>query len=209
MDLKSLSSINIKNINAAQIKELYKSRPDIFINILLIGITLYATMYIYNGAKTKKLRLSQDATMAQAKWKVAEQLAKVDKEVKEFQSKFPKAIESDQFTSKLSEIALKNNVQTLSFAPPQKNKDENVELTTVSFNIASEEYPNVLTFIKDIEAAQYALRIQKVSASLAESDVNKRRSFQDLNLNDPIQTEEEIKKYIEVNIEVGLVDLKR
>jgi Tfp pilus assembly protein PilO len=200
MDLKSLSSINVK-----QIQELLKSRLDIFINILLIVATLCATMFIYNNAQEKKQNLSQQSLMAESKWQVAEQLTKIDKDSKEFLLKFPKGIESDKFTNKLSEIATKNNVQTLSFTPPQKTSSDYVDLRTISFNIASEEYPNILAFIKDIETAPYALRIHKVSASLVETNPVNSMPY----LGGGMQQAPETKKYIEVNLEIGLIDLKK
>ena len=56
-------------------------------------------------------------------------------------------------------------------------------------------------FIKDIENAPYAVRLHKFSASLKGSGVKRRRFF-----DQPQETE---KNYIEVNLEVGLLDLKK
>ncbi len=205
MDLKNLVNINIKdlkNINPKQIQEFAKSRPDIFINILLIVVTLYATMYVYNHAREKSASTTTNISQAEEKVNVADGYKKLEKDFNDFKEKFPKPIPSDQFINKLSEFALKNNVQTLSFSQPQKSGDEALELTTINFNIASEDYPNILMFIKDIESAPYAVRLNKFSASLKNLGQERRARFIG-------QEQESDKSYIEVNLEVSILDLKK
>ena len=139
---------------------------------------------------------------------------KVEKQYAEVKEKFPKSISSDEFLAKLSDLALKNNVQTVSFSQPQKKSGEYVDLVVINFNILSENYGNLLTFLKDIETFPNALRLHKLTAHLVDSSSDNRRNnqgqyqYQNKNQNQN-QNHEQGQNYIEVNLEIGLVNLKK
>ena len=199
MDFNTLKNLNVKdlkNINPKMIQEFVKTQTDILIIILLIVVTICATIFIYNDSQRKISSMKSGIAAAEEKVKVVGEYEKIEKDFNAFKEKIPKPISSDQFIDKLSEFALKNNVQIFSISKPQNSGGEILELTTISFNVAAEDYPHLLSFIKDIESSPFALRLNKFNASLQQIGSEGRRPIKNTS------------KLIIVDLEIGLLNLK-
>ena len=171
MNIKNLEKIdpkNLKNINIAQIKEWIQKYPEIFINILLIPLTLFAIIYISSGQQKEAQRLKNTVTEMKSKADVVARLGQVQKEYDEFIKKFPQSIETDRLIDKISEFAVTHNVQITSYTPAKQKTSGLVELTTISINISGNNYNDIVAFIKDIEESPYTLKVEKWYGSLLE-----------------------------------------
>ena len=196
--IKQLSSFDVKdlkNIDIKQARELLQSRPDIFINILLIGLTLFATIQIYSWHANQLNKTNDEITLSKEKLDVVAQQKKIRGEYDQFVNIFPPSIPTDQLINKLSELALKNKVQILSFSPAEAKGNNYFELTTVKFNISAEDYNDMLSFIQDIENSTYSIRVGKWSGK---SDYDYSQ-----------QNDIEIKKPFDVTIEIESIKLKK
>ena len=159
--------INIlKNINSEQIVEFFKNRIDISVNILLIAVMMYVTIYIYTGNKKKLVDLQQQVAQTSEKLSVTQDIEAMQNKHDSFIQRFPKPIESDQISSKLSAFAADHNVQILSFSPAETKSDEYIELTRVNMRIASDNYDEIVSFVQSIENSSLALNVESWSGAL-------------------------------------------
>ena len=171
MDIKNLIKIdpkNFKNINITQIKEALQKHPEIFVNILLIPLTLFAIIYLYSGRQKEAQKLRNTIVEMRGKADVVARLGQTQKEYDEFIKKFPQSIESDRLIDKISEFAVTHNVQITSYTPAKQKTSGLVELTSISINISSNNYDDIVAFIKDIEESPYTLKVEKWYGSLSE-----------------------------------------
>ena len=202
MDLNTLKNINLndlKNINPKVVQEFIKGKLETIIILSLIVATFCATISIYNNARGRIASQKAEISKSEQKLKIADELKKIEKEFGEFKEKFPKPIPGNQFNIKLSEFAIKNNVQTVSFSSPQKSGDEALELTTISFDVSAEDYPSLMKYIQDIESSPYALRLHKFNATLQQLPSGGMFGG---------QMPRKISNTITVNLEIGLLELK-
>lgn len=196
---------NLKEFNLAKLKESFKARPDIFINILLIALTLFATIYLYSHHASRKSRLEDQVKASEEKKVLAEDYKKTEKEYQEFVKAFPRAITSDQLITRLSDFAVAHNVQILAFSPAEKKSGDFFEQITIKINIASDNYDNILLFLKDIESSAYSIFIQKWSGRLKEKTPEKKRERKAENPPSPEQKENSI---TEATIEISSIQIK-
>ena len=168
MNLKDLNNIDIKdlrNIDWSQIKDRLQSRPNLLINISLVVVTLLVLFSTFNkyteatkSSKTEIVGL-QERLAALKKFEAAK------KKHNDFLKKAPKAIAGDQLIQTLSELAIRRDVQILSFSPAKKKSNKLVSLTSVKVNIASKNYADIILFVHDIEKSSYPVRIENWSGT--------------------------------------------
>jgi Tfp pilus assembly protein PilO len=170
MDFSKLSQIDIKdlkNINVAQIKEILQSRLDILLSVALIAGTILATTYIYTSQQNKAQRLNNDVRMMSETLDAVKINKEAQKKFDDFLAIVPKSIEYDDLVELLSEFAVDHNVRILSFSPAQEKTTDFVVITSVNVDVSSEEFKDIVLFLKGIEDAPYTLRVDKFSASMA------------------------------------------
>mgnify|MGYP001559198009 CR=1 FL=1 len=171
IDLKDLRNINIndlRNIDVSWMKEAFARRPHIFINSLIILVTVVTVITGFKGYAKKSATLKWEITKLQERMDAVEESNRLQKEYKAFVSSFPKSILIEQLISKLSEFAANRRVQITSFAPVKEKGDTYKKVGWVQLNVSSSRYQDVVFFIKDIEDAPYAMRVGKWSGKMQE-----------------------------------------
>lgn len=170
MNIKDLANIDIndlKNIDLNDIKLRILSRPDILIDIILIGITIYVTIFIYSGNELKKVSLNKNIKEMEEKLNVVVDLKSANETYKKFKEDFPESLTSEQIVDRISVFGVNNNIQIQSFSPAKEQKSKYITLTTVQINVVAANYENIISFMKDIETAPYALRVESWNGSMA------------------------------------------
>ena len=198
MNLNELSKIDIKDlkkIDLGQVREEIQNRPDILINVLLIGFTLFAIIFFYNKYEHQAKQLKGQITGLKEKLDVVKEQDQAVQKIKEFINKFPKPISNERLIEKINEFALNHKIQILSYAPAENISEEYWTSNSVVFNLASESYANILLFIQDIEKSPYALIIEKWSGSVKETT-------------DKSGTQMQTKTFTNVTIKIRSVRLK-
>ena len=201
MDLKSLSQIDIKNlqnIDFGKLKDQIQKRPDILVNILLIPITLFAIIYIYTGQQKKANSLRYKITELKQKVDAVKHRDDTQKEYDEFVKKFPESLPGDKLIDKLSDLAVSYNVQVSSFSPTKEKTAGSVKITSVTINIVADSYADIVQFVKAIESSAYTLRISKWYAILDERRTILRNQ----------QTEETPVTTLNVELEIESLEIK-
>lgn len=159
--LNSITLEDIKKLDKEQIKEFIIGRPEISVNILLIALTLYATIFIYNSDKKKAQEFRKQAVELKEKLKVVKRSDELRLQYQSFLNAFPESINIDELSNKLSEFAVANNVQILFFTPGGKIKTDFKEITNIKIRISSGNYANIIYFIKQIEESNFNISIER------------------------------------------------
>ncbi len=194
----SLRNINIRdlqNIDARQLGDMLYQRLDIVLNIVLVLVTIAATTVIAGGNGKKTEMLTYEIKQLEDRTEAVKEAGRLKGEYSAFIENFPKPIVMDQLTNKLSEFAANRQVQILSFSPVKEKSDDYIKIVGVEINISSDNYKNIVLFMKDVEDAPYALRVQRWSAKMKEQKGKE-------------GTEEFRKQAVEANMEIGAVRLK-
>ncbi|MBU0469165.1 MAG: hypothetical protein KKD07_07215 [Candidatus Omnitrophica bacterium] len=164
MNLKDLSNIKIedlKNIDVNDIKDFFQKRLDISIIILLIIVILFVIIGIRGSEKKDLLKTEAQVTEMKEKLEAAENYKLTQANYDRFINNFPKSINNDQLSDKISELAAQNDVLILTFSPQNTKISDIIEFSTVSISITSEKYENIIAFTNSIENSPYSLRIEK------------------------------------------------
>lgn len=203
--MRKIEAKNLKEFNVAKLKENFAKRPDIFINILLIALTLFATIYLYSYSFNRRSGLEREVQEMEGKLSVVEDYKRVETEYQAFVKAFPQAIQSDQLIARLSDFAVARNVQILAFSPAEKRSGDFFDQISVNINIASDNYENILAFLKDVESSSYSIFIQKWNGKVREKTTAKKRERRSGN---PPSLEQRENAIIEAAVEISSIGLK-
>ena len=160
-DLKNIKIEDLKNIDVNDIKIFFKKRLDISIIILLIIVILFVIIGLRGNEKKDLQKTESEVTEMKEKLEAVEDYKIAQANYDRFISVFPKSINNDQLSDKISELAAQNNVLILTFSPQNTKISDIIEFSTVSISITSEKYENIIAFTDSIEQSPYALRIEK------------------------------------------------
>lgn len=167
--IKKLSQLDMKELKNIDLKTVVtnlKNNQHIVINILLVGITLWATIYLWQGYKKESLKLKKQIEEIGERVKVVEEKNQMVKEYEKLRSKFPEPVSTDQLINQLSESAVNLNVQMTSLSPVQESSDEYMEISHFDMYVVSKDYQNIFDFTQEIENSSHALRLKEWSGQM-------------------------------------------
>src|SRR3989338_4817335 len=162
MDLRDLNKINLEDLKAID-WELAKAhllaKPDIAINALMVMIMMAVFVSSFNSYATESKSLKSQISELETKYEAREAFEATQKGYAEFLKNFPETVPDNRLIEILSEIAIKRNIQIIAFSPSEAKSNELVRLTKVRINIRSDNYPDIIRFMNDIEDSEYSIRI--------------------------------------------------
>ncbi len=209
MNLKDLNNIDVaalKNIDWSQVRDYLRIRPDLTVNVLLVLATLITMFASYGSYKSSMTTLKRTAKELDEKMKSFEKLQITQKQHDEFLKNAPEAIKKGSFVETISELAIKRDIQIISFSPVKERNNTFVNLASIEVNVTSNNYANLVLFMRDIESSPFAIRVLtwsgKTSSSLDRISRRSSRSFSQK------ATDKEIKpEFIEATINIESVEL--
>lgn len=194
----SLRNINIndlRNIDAQQLGEMLRQRIDIVLNITLILVTMVATVLIVTASGKRSEMLTWEIKQLEERGEAVKESERLKGEYSAFLESFPEPILTDRLINKLSEFAADRQVQVLSFSPVKEKSDNYIKVAGVQINVSSDNYKNIVLFMKDVEDAPYALQVGQWSAKMKEQRIKE-------------GAEEFRKQTVEANIQIGAIQFK-
>jgi Tfp pilus assembly protein PilO len=199
--LKTIDLKELQNIDADQVQEALRRRPDVIVNALLIIVTLAVTFNAVNGYGRRSKTLDWEIKKMQERADALVESKRLEEEHETFMKSFPEAILVDQIGSKLSEFAADRHVQIVSFSPEKEKSDEYVKVTRVRLEVATADYRNLVLFIRDIEDAPRMMRVEKWTGRIKEGAALPPRGQES-------QEGVEVKEIIVASMEIGSVALE-
>lgn len=194
--LNTLNLQDLKKIDLSQLKDLLRRSPIFVLNIVFVLGTGFTAITLFNKAKLAVKEMTASNVSYEEKLIAVKEQRKMKQELDQFVNDFPKELIGRQLIDKFSELATSRNVHILSFSPTKEKSDQHSILTTVNLSIESDEYKNIILFVKDIESFPFAVRLEKLSAEMSSSI--------ETNMNN----EEKEKNLINADIEVSSVRIK-
>ncbi|MBI5415743.1 MAG: hypothetical protein HZA29_02905 [Candidatus Omnitrophica bacterium] len=193
--LRGFNIQDLRNIDMRQVGEMLQKRVDIIVSALLAVVAVVAAVSMSGGNAKKSQVLDWEIKQMRERMDAVTESERVKGEYAAFQKGFPSPVTADELVNKLSGFAAARNVQIVSFTPDKENSDDYVQVARAQINVAAPDYRSLVLFMKDIEGALYALRVEQWSARMKEV-----RSREGAN---------EIKKnIIEANMKIDSVTLK-
>ena len=168
-DLLKLNNKDLGKINLADFIKGWLNRPDIFIRIILLVTTVFVTIYIYNQHNKETQRMSSTLILNKDRLAIVDKITQSQKELDDFIKKIPESIDVDSLTGKITEYASIHKVQIISFSPADKRADRTKELVSITINILSGNYSDMVSFIKEIEDSPYNIRLESWTGKISDS----------------------------------------
>jgi Tfp pilus assembly protein PilO len=164
MNLKDLNNINIedlKNLDWAEAKDRFLSQPDRVLNVLMVIMTISVLFFVYKNYTRVTKALGKKVSDLQEKSAALDKFNAAQEELNNFMKDVPKEISGDELIEKLSQFAINRNIQILSFSPAKEKSNNYVSLTSVEIHVTSDNYADIILFMRDIENSPYSVRITK------------------------------------------------
>ncbi|MCD4779375.1 MAG: type 4a pilus biogenesis protein PilO [Candidatus Omnitrophica bacterium] len=178
--LKKLNSIDmqdLKNIDVGQLVDLLRSRVDLLANVIVVLLTIILAVYWPIQSLKQKKDNQSSINQYKEKQDILDQHAVIESDYNAYVETFPKSVSSDQLTNIISIMAVKNSVQIVSFSPAQRNSNDYRDIINVRIQIASEDYANIILFVKDLEASEYSMRVERWISDSARTIYNEQGSM--------------------------------
>ena len=198
--IEKLNSMNIselKNIDIGKLKEILRHSPKIIANLVMIAASIFAVITLFNRSALNEKKFKANTVKYEEKLKAVKNQENIKQQLDNFTTSFPKSVGGSQLIDKFSELASSRNVHILSFSPTNEKSNNFLHQITVDLSIESNDYKNIILFVKDIEDFPFALRLEKFSARLSDA-FNQNRQ--------PKEKKEEIS--ITAEIEVSSLKIK-
>jgi len=207
MNLKDLNNINLKDLQNVDWKDLQdraQNKPEIIINIVLILVTLAVVGFSYQKGSKTVSSLEKEIKELKEKSEAVRKSTLTTGRYNAFMSKTQKFISGDQLIEKLSEFAIRRNVQILTFSPANEKNNNFITLTNIKINVASEDYTNIILFMRDIETSPFLIRVGSWEANLITTQEHRSRRSRSSKITAP-----KAKNFIEASVEIESIKFKK
>ena len=202
MNLSDLKELDLKNLDLDQIKDNLLERKDLLINIGLVVVTIVLCFLIFNKNRSAAVAMQAKFLNMQGKTDVIAKYQQSLDKVKGFKEQFPAAMNENDIVELVTNSAVKNKVQILSYSPAQETNAGLYDRLTMQFIFTVTEYADMIQFIYDIEHMPNALRVESWNGKVESVNLSVRgRSSRD--------TIEETAKRFNVQITVAVIKLNK
>lgn len=165
--LKDLKEYDIKNVDIGKFLKTIQQRKDILAGIVLVAITLMTANDILSKERVKTRDLSQKISLLEKKIKAIDSYKKAKGQLTALVKSLPQGLpEADNIIQKVNSLAIDHDLQISSFAPSNRIENDFYNQVNLKLTVSSNDYKNLVLFIKDIEQSPYNLRVELWSAKI-------------------------------------------
>ncbi|MCA9406913.1 MAG: hypothetical protein KC684_10270 [Candidatus Omnitrophica bacterium] len=174
-DIKNtIKNIDFKNIDYHALKDRIISRPDILISISLIVVCLFVIMYVWGNYRTNVSGAKARVYELKEKLVIVEEQKKLEAEYQGFTDSIREPVQEDQLGQRIAEIAFQNEIDIVSVSETTEISNEYGRLINIEMDVSTENYDDLVGFIRDIEESEFALRVDKWGASMGATSRSRR-----------------------------------
>ena len=164
-DLEKLKKIDLKNIDINKILPLLLEQKEFFAQIVVVIVSVLTMIGILSGYRVQNQQYHREFQQLKDKAQIVQDYEGGMKKMKAFLAALPKELDEGQIASQIADYAAQNNVAILSFAPSQKKTENLTDTITVRMSIRANGYKDFVLFVKAIEKAPFALRVDSCLVS--------------------------------------------
>lgn len=168
--LFELKKDDLQNINFPKIREKVLQHPTIFINIILLAVTIFVVHYIYSIKKAEVVGLANQVTNLDKKLFEINEFIKGQKDFNEFIDQLPQGVPAANIIAKLTNFAVARNVRILSYSPATEADMPLYKIIRINLDVTSTSYKDMLLFLYDIENSVEPLRVEEWRGEMKEDE---------------------------------------
>ncbi len=154
-----------KNIDLSKLTVNLAAKKSFLVSGVIAVVALVILAGIFNNYKISQQQFNNRARDLEQKNKVIADHDKDLKKLNDFLDTLPQQLKGDQAVQQLTDYAQSNAVEIVSVSPGQNKVDGYVSLTDVRLTVASDDYKNIVRFIRALEQSEYALRVDAFKTS--------------------------------------------
>jgi hypothetical protein len=163
IDLNKLNEL--KDLDLAQIIKIFNDHQQTVIKVALIAGSLFAVGVMFNDHRTKDQAIRAQMTQAQQKIDAIKSRDTGIKDLETFQSSLPKKLNEFELITLISGYAKSYHVNIPSLSPAESKDMGLYDVINVKFNAVSDNFKDMVLFLRKIEKSEYPLRIDSWSGS--------------------------------------------
>ena len=168
MGLKDLNKLNIKdlqNIDVGEVKKFLFSRLDVSICILIGVLSAAISIFIM----VKKINdISSVRAEIQLKHQIlaaSKEQMQIKEELTKFKTGFPEKLDEESMIQAILKAASQHLAKISSFSPAQEESDQYKKTTRINLTVNTDNFDDMILFIKSIESLPYSIKIDFWSGS--------------------------------------------
>ena len=163
-DFEKLKNIDLQNIDLQKIDidkliETMLTKKDFFASLMIGVVALLIAIVLTKDFFSQTSLLNADISLLKTKIETIAKYDSTNKKLKKFLLSVPSFFDEDFFSSNITDLAALNGVTVVSYVPGQKQEEDLYVSISGSFEIEAPDYPALLIFLKALEKAPFALRV--------------------------------------------------
>jgi len=159
IDISKLDVKDLQNIDYQKILKDVRQRPDTAISFAAPVIAIFICFNLFTKFQAEQKKMSTKISEMKEKVKLLEEYKSVQTELETFTKSLPPKITENEFINKITDLAVKNNIQIESYTPGQSRTDTISDLISINLIANAVDFADMGRFIFDIEHAGLAIRI--------------------------------------------------
>lgn len=153
-------SFDPKSIDINELLSKILSQKVVAVNIVIVISALAGAYFIYNNFLQQKRIADQNIANLQEKISTITTYQTTKQKFDDFHKALPKPVAEESLVNVLSDYAVQNSVEVISFSPVSTKEYDYYDLISVEMNVRSKEFKNLVLFIKAIESENQVIRIE-------------------------------------------------
>jgi hypothetical protein len=163
--IEELKKIDLKNIDVVKLKALFLEKKDSLAQAAVILLTIFLLISFIKGYFKSTAEVNAEIKQLNEKVEYLSSLESSKKQIGKYLNAVPKSIDEDELSSQIADFASQNKITILSFSPGQKTEDEKSVTMKGRFDTQASSYKDFLSFLKALEDAPFALRVDSCSVT--------------------------------------------
>ncbi len=202
-DLNKISIKDLKEIDWGQVKDSLLSQPTFVVNTILITATIVTAAFAYTTYSDTTKSQNKEIVVLKKKVEAVANLTKTQNDYQDFLKNMPEPISENRLTEILSEIAFDRKIQIISFSPVNTKDNDYVQISNIKIKIKSDNYANIIRFMRDIEKSHHSIRTKSLSGNASRADSHLRNIR-----NSQLSEDTPKKEFSEATVEIEIVEFK-
>ncbi|MCC6758332.1 MAG: type 4a pilus biogenesis protein PilO [Candidatus Omnitrophica bacterium] len=179
IDIAKLDVKDLQNIDYQKLLKDVRKRPDTAISFAAPILALFICFNMFTKFQAEQKSLSRKIKEMSAKAKQVDDYNAAQAEFDNFKKALPPTITENEFLNKITDLAVKNDIQIESYVPGQSKTDPIYDITNINLVASANDFNAMGHFISDIENSGLAIRINSWSGTMGartQSAANRRAS---------------------------------
>ncbi len=171
INLDKLNSVynSIKDLDPAQIIKAIREHLNSFIKLVLILGSLLIVGVMFNDHRIKDRDLRDRRAQAQKKLEVLNARDAAIRDLNNFKSSLPRKLNEFELITLISNCAQSHHVTITSLSPAESKDMGLYDVINVNFSAASDNFKDMMLFLRNIEKSNFPLRVDSWSGRAAEN----------------------------------------